>query len=276
MVAGMSGPVRRIPREAGRGLFGGDPAGYDAARPEYPARVFEILRERAHITASSRVLEIGPGTGLATRGVATLGVGAVVAVEPDGALAGHLRATWLRSTPLEVVVQSFEEVELPADGFDLAYAATSFHWVDPAIGLAKVHTLLRAGGLWAMFWNVFGDPNRPDLFHEATRSLLEPLECSPSGPSAEQNSILDVDAQTRQLAEASFVEIESELLPWTLELDQNGVRALYGTYSAINRLGPASRDRILDELARIADHDFGDRVERNLVTAIYTARRPDL
>lgn len=271
----MSGPVGRVPREAGRRLFGLDPAGYDAARPPYPARVYEILRTRSAVTGSSRALEIGPGTGLATREVANLGVGGVVAVEPDAALAEHLRATWSRSTPLEVVVEAFEDVDLPTGHFDLAYAATSFHWIDPAVGLSKVHSLLRPGGLWAMFWNVFGDPDRADRFHEATLSVLEPLEDSPSGPWAGPGSVLDVDAHARRLAAASFVDVEAELLPWTLVLDSAGVRALYGTYSAINRLDPAARKRVLDELARLAEQEFDDQVERNLVTAIYTGRRVD-
>ena len=45
--------------------------------------------------------------------------------------------------------------------------------------------------------------------------------------------------------------------------------------SAINRLDADRRNRVLDELARIAVEEFDDRVVRNLVTAVYTARRGD-
>ena len=137
----------------------------------------------------------------------------VVAVEPDGALAEYLRATWDQATTIDVVVQPFEEIDLPDASFDLALAATSFHWIDPAVGLTKVRRVLRPGGLWAMFWNVFGDPSRADLFHEATRELLEPLEASPSGRMDLRDSPLNVEPYIQQLADASFEEIETELIP---------------------------------------------------------------
>src|SRR3954466_5278247 len=126
MVGAMSDATRPIPRAAGRGLFGSDPAGYHAARPPYPPRVLEVLRDRSHVTASAKALEIGPATGLATRLVASLGVAHIVAVEPDAALAEYLRETWDQATTIDVVVQPFEEVDLAADAFDLALAATSF------------------------------------------------------------------------------------------------------------------------------------------------------
>ncbi len=103
--------------------------------------------------------------------------------------------------------------------------------------------------------------------------MLEPLEASPSGRLDLRDSPLNVELYVRQLADASFEEIETELLPGTLHLDSAGVRALYATYSSINRLGTDARDEVLDELARVAEDEFDDQVERNLVTAVYTARR---
>jgi SAM-dependent methyltransferase len=269
----MSEPARQIPREAGRSLFGADPAAYDAARPPYPGRVFEILAERRDLRSAS-ALEIGPGTGLASRRVANQGLDRLVAVEPDATLASYLRETWSEKAPIEVIVQAFEDAVVGRHTFDLAFAATSFHWVDPEIGLAKVRDALRPDGLWAMFWNVFGDPDRPDPFHDATRSVLEPLESSPSGRPDLRDSVLDVDAQISRLSAAAFVDVDVEVLRWTLSLDSAGTRALYATYSAINRLDTTSRTRVLDEVAFIAEREFGGRVERNMVTAVYTAR-PD-
>ena len=49
-----------------RATFEEVPELYDAARPLYPRRVFDDLVELANLEKGSRVLEIGPGTGLAT------------------------------------------------------------------------------------------------------------------------------------------------------------------------------------------------------------------
>jgi hypothetical protein len=52
------------------------------------------------------------------------------------------------------------------------------------------------------------------------------------------------------------------------------VRALYGTFSPIQRLDDERRGAILDEIALVAERDFGGRVTRTLLTPLYTARRP--
>lgn len=54
---------------------------YRLARPPYPERLYEILAKRCGLGAGTRVLEIGPGTGQATRELLARGA-SVVAVEP--------------------------------------------------------------------------------------------------------------------------------------------------------------------------------------------------
>jgi len=60
---------------------------------------------------------------------------------------------------------------------------------------------------------------------------------------------------------------------WVLSLDPPGVRNLYATYSNVTALPPAERARLLDSLQSVAASQFAGRVERNMTTAIYTARR---
>ena len=62
-------------------------------------------------------------------------------------------------------------------------------------------------------------------------------------------------------------------LKWTLELDPAQVRALYATYSQFAVLDEGERTRLLDGLEDIATTQFGGRVERNMCTQLYTARR---
>ena len=42
----------------------------------------------------------------------------------------------------------------------------------------------------------------------------------------------------------------------------------------IRRLPPGDQRRILDQISQLADGDFGGRVQRPFVTALYTGRRP--
>jgi SAM-dependent methyltransferase len=263
-------PGQPFARDEGRHVFGTTAASYAAARPDYPERVYDILQDRCGLGPLSRVLEIGPGSGQATKRLAKLAA-SVVAVEANGALADELRAQLGTEHGLEVVVAAFEDLDLPPSSFDLVTAATAFHWLDPGVSLPKIAAVLWPGGWLAMWWNVFGDPLLPDPFHDATEPLLRNLEPSPSAGSGGSPYALDITARSQELSAYGFQDVEHESVRWTLDLDTTMTRQLYATYSNIARLPDARKAAILDEIERIADVEFGGRVERQMVTPIYTA-----
>ena len=259
-----------IDKTFGREAYGLDPAGYHAARPAYPDWVYEVLCERCGLRPNAPTFEIGAGTGIATRRLLELGANPLIAIEPDNRLADFLFQT--NQVPaLTVIRSSFEDAVLPAAGFDLGFSATAFHWLDEEIALMKVAELLRPGGWWAAVWNVFGDPGRPDPFHEATKLLL----AGPMGPSGDDRNIpfaLDKAARLAALEQTNvFENIEYRASEWSLVLDPDRVVNLYATYSNIN-IRP-DRETVLAELGRIARDEFHGRVTRNMTTSLYIARR---
>jgi len=262
----------RIDRVEGRRLFGLDPVAYDSARPGHASLVYEILVERCCLAAGTRVLEVGPGTGQATRRLLDLDARLLV-LEPDPALAAYLEETL--DACIEVNVVTLEDAELAAARFDLAVAASSFHWVNEKLGLAKLYETLRPGGWVALWWTLFGEGDKPDAFISATSPLLENLTASPSrGTEGRPAHALDSEARLGALLAAGFEDAEHELARWEARWDTSGIRALYGTFSPIARLDEPRKTEILDGVARIAEREFGGRVERMLVTSLYTARRP--
>jgi SAM-dependent methyltransferase len=268
-----------IDRTEGRQAFGADPACYDRARPDYPPRVYDLLRERCGLRPGTPAFEIGPGTGKATRHLLHLGAAPLVVVEPDDRLAAYLKATLgPYADTVEVTVAAFEEARLPAASFDLGVAASAFHWLDAQTALAQVARLLRPGGWWAMWWSVFQDPSRPDEFRDATQGLLGGLRRSPaSGDNGRPSFALDVDARIDDLhAVGVFEDIQSEVIRWEATFDAAQVRELYGTFSPVSRLPDGERQRLLDALGRVAEEHFGGRVERPMLTPVYTARRRPL
>jgi SAM-dependent methyltransferase len=263
----------RIGREEGRRLFGADPAAYDFARPGHAERVYEVLVVRCGLRQRTSVLEIGPGTGQATRRLLELGAGPLVAIEPDASLAAYLRQTL--GDRVEVRETTLEDAELPARRFDLAAAASSFHWVDEGVGLGRIFAALRPAGWVALWWTLFGENGAPDPFIEATTPLLDGLHSSPTaGEPGRPAHARDAEARLAALQTSGFADARHELVVWEASWDTAGIRALYGTFSPILRLDAAERTRILDEIARIANDDFGGRVERRLTTSLYTAQRP--
>lgn len=259
-----------IDREFGRRAFGLDPRGYHAARPEYPDWVFEILCDRCGLARDTATFEIGAGTGIATRRLLELGANPLIAIEPDDRLATFLHETIPVKAPA-VSISTFEDAVLHEASFDLGVSATAFHWLDEGPALTKVATLLRPGGWWAMFWNEFGDPNRSDPFHEATKTLLAgPM--SPSAGNGQRSFALDADARLAALEHTgSFENLEHRTSEWSLSLDPDQTVALYATYSNINIR--EDRGVVLAELYRIAHDEFHGRVTRNMVTSLYIAQR---
>jgi len=190
--------VTDLGRDFGREAFGANPANYDAARPGYPDWVFDTLRDVCGLGPGGRVFEIGAGTGKATRRLLALGAERLVAIEPDPRLAAFLRRACV-APALTVRNMPFETVDLPEAAFDLGFAATSFHWLDEDAALAKIRRLLRPDGWWAAVWHVFGDPERRDLFHEATVELFEGAPGSPSAGAGGVAYALDAPARLAAL-----------------------------------------------------------------------------
>lgn len=215
-------------------------------------------------------MEIGAGTGLVTRRLVAAGA-RVVAVEPDQNMAGHLAAAV--SSHLEIIRGTFEQAELPQNAFDLAVAATSFHWVDQAAGLPKLGQVLRPGGWAAVWWTIFDDPDREDAFRNALQARTG--DGDPGWQRSAQFQ-LDAAARSRDLAgQAGLTDVSGNLIRWTAELDTAQLRALYASMIRIRRLAVADQQRILDQISSLADNDFAGRVRRPFITAMYTGRRPD-
>src|SRR5207253_9584919 len=113
---------------------------YDVARPGYPAQLYDDLSALAGLRAGARVLEIGCGTGQATRELVARGLD-VTCVE----LGPELAAVARRNVPeAEVVVANFETWEPEHADFDAIVAFTAFHWVDPALRYEKCARLGKA------------------------------------------------------------------------------------------------------------------------------------
>jgi SAM-dependent methyltransferase len=265
-------PGSELRRDEGRRLFGLDPIGYRAGRPDYPDAVYETLVERCGLGAATRVLEIGPGTGLVTQRL--LGAGAhVTAIEPDPSMASFLRNS-TASAELDVVTSSFEDAEVARAGFDLGVAATSFHWVDQEVGLSKLGQALKPGGWVALWWTLFRDPSQLDEFSQAVEQVLGPATRGAFDEPGRPPFQLDEAHRRRDLTRwAGLDDVTSEIITWTHELTPAQVRALYASMATVIRRPPDEQVRILNEVERIATQTSDGLIRRRFVTALYTGRR---
>jgi SAM-dependent methyltransferase len=253
-------------REAARHTYGADTAGYREGRPDYPARVYEVLRLRCGVGRGSRVLEIGPGSGLVTGHLVAAGA-RVVGVEPDHGFAEYLG----RVTPqVQVLAVPFEEADVGA-GFDVVVAATSFHWLEQVTALRKLGGVLRPGGWAAIWWSVFSDPYREDPLLAAASAVLG---FEPGNQRGGTEFQLDTAARCEDLRYgAGLVDVTSELIPWDLPMNADQVRALFNSMMTIRRLPDDERTRVLDTVTDLVHDRFGGVATRPHLTALYTGRK---
>ncbi|MET8629423.1 methyltransferase domain-containing protein [Kitasatospora sp. NPDC004669] len=131
--------------------FGSVAAEYDAARPSYPDELFdELERLWGHGLKGARVLDVGAGTGIATRLLAARGAD-VIAVEPYAGMAAQLRAA---SPRLPLVRGNGDDLPFHDDSADLITYAQAFHWTRPERSVPEAIRVLRPGGALAVWWNV--------------------------------------------------------------------------------------------------------------------------
>jgi SAM-dependent methyltransferase len=243
---------------------------YRLARPPYPARVYQLLSERCGLGPGTQVVEIGGGTGQATCELLARGAH-VVAVEPGAALAAHLSAT-LSGPALRIVHDEFETADLPWAAFDLATSATAFHWVRPDVALPKLARILRPGGWLAVWWTVFGDPERPTSFRAALDELYARyLPEEPRGIGHVPGPLKTASWSAELSQGGWFGPVEVELIRWEYQLTGAGARRLFGSFPNVNELPAPERTALLDAIADIVYSRFGGIVADPYVTALYLA-----
>jgi hypothetical protein len=119
---GQDGGVRGYDRRSTGRLFDEVPELYDRVRPPYPDELFADLVAITGVDEGSSVLEVGCGTGQATRSVATLGW-SVTAVEPGAGIWALARRRLAGFDQVHVEQSTFEEWDDRGRRFHLLLAA---------------------------------------------------------------------------------------------------------------------------------------------------------
>jgi SAM-dependent methyltransferase len=124
--------------------FGAVAADYDWLRPPPADAAVDCLVP----ALASTLVDLGAGTGLLSRALARRAA-RVVAVEPDE----RMRAVFARRSPgVEVVDGRGEQIPIPDAAADGVFAASAWHWMDPALAVPEIARVLRDGGRFGLIW----------------------------------------------------------------------------------------------------------------------------
>ncbi|OIJ99347.1 methyltransferase [Streptomyces sp. MUSC 14] len=246
---------------------------YDRARPGYPSELYDDLTELAGTGPGSRVLEVGCGTGQVTVPLAGRGC-RITAVEAGPSMAEIARRNLAGTPGAEVVTARFEEWPLPVAPFDVVVSATAFHWIDPAVRVAKAADALRPGGALAVVRTQHVLGGTEEFFVEVQRCYERFDPATPPGLRPPAAAAVDNADHAEELARSGrfgstvFRRHEQDLTYGTSEyLD------LLRTFSGHRALPEAARNGLLHCIANLIDGRYGGRVTKRVLIELAVSHR---
>ena len=247
---------------------------YDRARPTYPAAVFDDVARTADLAPGARIVEVGPGTGQATRSLAERGWN-VTAVEPGPRLAAIAAERFAFASNVSVVVSRFEDWN-PSDAtpYDAVFAATMWHWVDPERGYRKAASVLRPGGSLAVVETRHVLPrNGGDRFFAEMQNIYdEILAADPRGGPPDPD---DVDeALATAIIESGWFEpptVTRHL--WSQTYTAAAYIDVIRTYSNHIAMTDAQRSRLFDAIRERVGRRSDPVINKHYLNIVYVAGR---
>lgn len=205
-------------------LWGADPEGWALYSEPHNRPLFEAVLDAARVESSTRLLDVGCGTGLALRLAA--GRGAIVSgvdVSP-----GLLEIARQRLPEADLRLLDLQVLPWPDDSFDAVTGINAFQFAaDPVAAIAEAGRVCRPGGRVVV--SMFAEPERNEstAIHDAMTALSPPTreaEHEPYALSAPGN--LDAAFAAAGLTVESSGEVPVD---WGYDEVAHAVRGLRGS-----------------------------------------------
>ena len=250
-------------------MFGQHAEAYDRFRPSYPDAVIDELL--GPVPAGLDVLDVGCGTGIASRQIAERGA-TVLGVElaPRMAEVAHGHG-------VEVEVAAFEGWDPAGRTFDRVTSAQAWHWLDLPLATAKAASVLRPGGRLCLIWNSGCQPDDlADALDEVYTSVV-PVGGHRlfRGYAADRSSDMKAGLGSEIAAVRAVPDFGAPTqmwFPWTRAYQRDEWLDQLVSRSDHAALEPAVRDRLFEAIGAAID-DHGGSFVMNFETVLITATR---
>jgi SAM-dependent methyltransferase len=244
---------------------------YQRARPEYPSELYGRLLQVTQLSPGSRLLEVGCATGKATLPLAQRGF-RITCLEPGAALAAAARAN-MAGFDVEVVEARFEDWAPAGERFAMVFAATAWHWVDPAVRYHKAAAALDPRGYLAVWGAAHVIPHDGDPFFEDLQEVYDEIgESLPPDTPLPRPQELD-DDRVEIEASGLFDVIDIHQYDWETVYDAEGYIDLLSTFSGHIAMQDWQRDRLYGEIRRRLATRPDGRLRRHWGGVLHIAQR---
>ncbi len=233
--------------------FGDRAAAYAAFRPGYPEEAIDALLEGLGDPSSLVVADVGAGTGISARIIASRGP-QVIAVEPNAdmreAAADHPRVEWQDGTA--------EHTGLADASVDLAVACQAFHWFANPFAMSEFRRIARRRAAMLQyerderdpFTKSYGNVVRAHARDDTEALRMQALATFAHFPKA-------------RVTRHAFTSVQ--------ELDLDGVIGRAASSSYLPNSGPESVSLRRDLRTVFEQHERAGKVELAMVTFVLVA-----
>jgi SAM-dependent methyltransferase len=263
-------PMIDARRDKLKRTFDQDAELYDKARPDYPEQIFNDLFALGSLDHDAAVLELGCGTGQATRHFARRGC-RVVCVELGENLAEVARRNLERFPRVEVITSAFESWEPRGVLFDLIFAASSWHWLDPEVRYAKAARVLKPTGILAIVDNGHAFPDGFDPFFTEIQKCYEAI----GEPHLQWPPPLPADEPDRreEIERAGLFQVFAiKRCLWLVDYSADTYIDVLNTFSGHIAWEQSKRDKLYAEVRRLIAQRPEARIRRHYLSILHVCR----
>jgi SAM-dependent methyltransferase len=240
---------------------------YKTARPDYPDALIDDVVSYVALQPDDAMLEVGCGTGQATRSFARRGF-RILAIDPGPEMVRAAAESLAEFSNVEFTEATFEASPTTGARFRLIVAAQSWHWVSPEVRFAKAAEVLSPDGALAVFGHVpVGLPAA--LLERLKQAYLR--HAGIWGPPPEAWYLPAGPFKGWFDESGLFGPVVHRSYPWKWQHTTSSYIDFLRTRSDLRMLAQAKREALLEEIATAID-DQGGAFEVDYETHLYIAR----
>lgn len=243
---------------------------YTTARPSYPDALVDDVISYADLKPGNAILEVGCGTGQATKSFAARGF-PILAIDPGPQMVREARAALAQFDNVTLVESTFEALAAEQASFQLIIAAQSWHWVAPEMRFAKAAETLSPRGALAVFGHVPVGLPAP-LLDQLKQLYLHHIDYS--GPPPEAWYLPSGPFKGWFDESGVFGPVEHRCYPWKWRHTTSSYMDFLRSRSDHQLIEPAKLEALLDDIADAID-GHGGQFEIDYETHLYVAHRVD-